>query len=817
VNKHKKQKKGEHKMKTESKMGTKQRKDKKMKTQLTVALTTFITFGVLISFGTIAEAQQTIDRTILPIQPPALAPITELDARNATKPPRFEVKAPEGAANVVVVLIDDIGFGATTAFGGAIQTPTFDRLAANGLRFTQFHTTALCSPTRASLLSGRNHHAVNVGSVMEVATGFPGNQGERPDNAKYVAETLRQNGYSTAAFGKWHETAPWETSVSGPYFRWPTNSGFDKFYGFIGGETNQWDPVIFDAVTKVEKKDEEDYHFTTDMTNEAIKWVKFQHAMTPDKPFMIYYATGAVHAPHHAPKEWIERYKGKFDGGWDRLREETLARQKAMGIVPKNTRLAPKPDDIKDWDQLSEKERKLFAIQMEAFAGQMEHTDNEVGRLVDAIDEIGELDNTLFIYIMGDNGSSAEGGLIGTYNELIKLNGLSGVETIDSMLARADVWGGPESFPHMSCGWSVATDVPFRWTKQVAGDYGGTRNGMVMHWPKGFKSKAEIRTQWHHVNDVAATILEAAKLPEPKMINGVVQRPMDGVSMLYAADNPDARDRHTTQYFEMFGNRAIYHEGWLARVVHRVPWHSKPIRPLQEDVWELYNTEEDFSLTNNLAGKYPEKLEELKELFELEAIRNNVYPLDDRTYERFNAGIAGRPDLMGGRTTLTLAQGMDAILENAFINIKNNSKTITADLELKGNDRGIILTQGGKFGGWALYMDDGKPAYTYNWFGLESYTVKSSKAIPKGRAEVKLDFAYDGAGLGKGGVATLYVDGKKVAEGRIDKTEPMVFSADETADVAKDDATQVVAAFKDVHDSKFTGYVKKVVIRIPEK
>ena len=513
-----------------------------------IFLTTLITFGMLISVSTIAEAQQTIDRTILPIQPPQTKVITELDARKATKPPPFEVKAPEGAPNIVIVLIDDIGFGATSTFGGAIQTPTFDRLADSGLRFNSFHTTALCSPTRASLLSGRNHHAVNVGSVMEVATGFPGNQGRRPDDAKYVAETLRQNGYSTAAFGKWHETAPWEVSVSGPYFRWPTNSGFDKFYGFIGGETNQWDPVIFDGVTKVEKKDNEDYHFTTDMTDEAIKWVKFQQAMTPDKPFMVYYATGAVHAPHHAPKEWIEKYKGKFDDGWDSLREATLARQKAMGVVPKNARLASKPDDIKDWDNLTADEQKLFALQMETFAGFTEHTDNEVGRLEKAIDEIGELDNTLFIYIMGDNGSSAEGGLEGTYNELIKLNGLNNVETVENMLEKADVWGGPDSFPHMSCGWSVATDAPFTWTKQVAGDFGGTRNGMVMHWPNGFKSKGQVRPQWHHVNDVAATILEATKLPEPKMINGVKQRPLDGVSMLYAADNPSAADRHTTQF-----------------------------------------------------------------------------------------------------------------------------------------------------------------------------------------------------------------------------------------------------------------------------
>lgn len=774
------------------------------------------TLGLAVPAGT-AMAQD-VDRTVLPIQPPAHKAITELDARNAKAPPRFEVKAPEGAPNFVIVLIDDIGFGATSTFGGAIQTPTFDRLAKNGLRFNRFHTTALSSPTRASLLSGRNHHAVNVGSVMEVATGFPGNQGERPDNAKYVAEILRQNGYSTAAYGKWHETAPWEVSVSGPFFRWPTNSGFDKFYGFIGGETNQWDPVIFDGVTKVAKKDDKDYHFTTDMTNEAIKWIKFQQAMTPDRPFMVYYATGAVHAPHHAPKEWIKKYKGKFDDGWDKLREETLARQKALGVVPQNTVLAPKPESIKDWDQLTENEQKLFAIQMETFAGFTEHTDNEVGRMVNAIEEIGELDNTLFIYIMGDNGSSGEGGLVGTYNELINLNGLFGNETVEGMLEKADVWGSEESFPHMSAGWAVATDVPFTWTKQMAADYGGTRNGMVMHWPKGFKSKGEIRNQWHHVNDVGPTILEAAKLPEPKMINGVKQRSMDGVSMLYATDNAEAADRHTTQYFEMFGNRAIYHEGWLARVVHRVPWENKPMTTLQKDTWELFNTTEDYSLTNNIADQNPKKLKELKELFEQEAIRNNVYPLDDRAFERFNPAIAGRPDLMGGRTSLTLANGMEGITENAFINVKNNSKTITANVDLKGNDRGIILCQGGRFGGWALYMDNGKPAYTYNWFGLENYTVKSSKSLGKGSSEVKLDFKYDGDGTGKGGTATIYVDGEKVAEGRIEKTQPAVFSADETADVGKDDATQVAnTVFKNVKDSEFSGYVKKVVISIPKK
>jgi len=764
-----------------------------------------------------SAAEYVMDRTVLPIQPPKQEPIAEMDARNATKPPIFQVKPPEGAPNVVIVLIDDIGFGATTPFGGAIETPTFERLANEGLRFNSFHTTALCSPTRASLLSGRNHHEVNVGSVMEVATGFPGNQGMRPDDAKYVAETLRQNGYSTAAFGKWHETPTWEVSVSGPYFNWPTNSGFDKFYGFIGGETNMWDPVIFDGVTKVSKKDDPDYHFTTDMTENAIGWVKFQQAMTPDKPFFIYYAPGATHAPHHAPKEWIEKYDGKFDEGWLVYREETFARQKAMGVIPENAKLAPMPDDIEAWEALSDQERELYTLQMEAFAGFAEHTDNEVGRLVDAIDDIGVLDNTLFIYIMGDNGSSGEGGLTGTFNELIHLNGIFDAETTESMLARADDWGGPDSFPHFSSAWAVATDAPFTWTKQMAADFGGTRNGMVMHWPKGIQAKGEIRSQFHHVNDVAATILEATNLPQPKSVNGVPQKPLSGVSMLYAAKDANAKDRHTTQYFEMFGNRAIYHDGWMARVVHRVPWGAEPINSLQDDVWDLYNVAEDFSLTNNLASQNPEKLKEMQELFDKEAIANNVFPLDDRVFERFNAAIAGRPDLMGDRKSLTLADGMTGILENTFINEKNNSKTITANVQLSGNDRGIILTQGGKFGGWALYMDNGKPAYTYNWFGLERYTIASPTAINNPNAEIKLQFDYDGGGTGKGGLATLYVDGEKVAEGRVEKTEPGVYSADETADVGIDEATQVAdQVFKDVDDSDFTGFVTDVTISIPE-
>jgi arylsulfatase A-like enzyme len=793
-----------------------------MKTKITLSL---LSLGIVLSCAAtpVLSASKSaenhkMDRTILPIQPPPRTPIKVLDARDVKKSKSFKITAPEDAPNIVVVLIDDIGFGAASTFGGAIKTPTLDKLAENGLRFNRFHTTALCSPTRASLLSGRNHHNVNVGSVMEVATGFQGNQGIRPDNAKYFAETLRQNGYSTAAFGKWHETATWEVSVSGPYFRWPTNSGFDKFYGFIGGETNQWDPVIYDGVTKVSKKDNPDYHFTTDMTNEAVKWVKSQQAMTPDKPFMIYYAPGAVHAPHHAPKEWIAKYKGKFDAGWHKLREETFKRQKEMEIIPQNAQLTPMPKDIKAWGKLSKDEKALFTLQMETYAGFTEHTDNEVGRLVTAIDKIGALDNTLFIYIMGDNGSSAEGGLEGTYNELVHLNGIFDEETIESMLTHADDWGGPNSFPHMTAAWAVATDAPFKWTKQVAGDFGGTRNGMVMHWPAGIKAKGEVRSQWHHVNDVASTVLEATGLPEAKMINGVKQIPMDGVSMLYAAKDKNADEQHRVQYFEMFGNRAIYSDGWMARVIHRVPWHSKTLNTLQKDKWELYNIEKDFSLVNDIAKANPEKLKELQDLFEKEAIANNVYPLDDRLYERFNAAIAGRPDLMGDRKSLTLFDGMDGLLENTFLNIKNSSKTIVANVSLKGNDKGVILAQGGKFGGWALYMNNGKPSYTYNYFGLKSYTVESSKKISSSNAEIKLEFTYDGNGNGKGGLAKIFVDGKQVAKGRIDKTQPLVFSADETADVGKDEATQVANnVFKDVKDSDFTGYVNKVTISIPNK
>lgn len=758
-------------------------------------------------------AHADLDRTILPIPEPERPTYSELDARNVTPPPRFEVKAPDGAPNVVIFLIDDVGFGAAETFGGPIATPTLDRLGKQGLRYNNFHTTALCSPTRMALKTGRNHHTAETGSIMETATAFPGNTGRVPNSVAPVAEMLRLNGYSTGAFGKWHETAAWEVSVSGPFDRWPTHQGFDKFYGFMGGETNQWAPFLFDGTHPVELPDDPKYHFMTDMTDQAVAWIKYQQALTPDKPFFTYFAPGATHAPHHVPQEWIARWKGKFDQGWDKLREETLARQIKLGVVPEGTKLAGKPEGIKDWDALSADEKRLFALQAEVFAAFLEMTDHEIGRVVQAIEDLGELDNTLIFYIVGDNGTSAEGGMNGLFNENTFFNGVQ--ENLADILKVMDKWGSPETYPHMAAGWAVALDTPFMWTKQVASNFGGTRNGMVIHWPKGIKSKGELRSQFHHVIDVAPTILEVAGLPEPKIVNGTPQAPIEGVSMAYSFDNAKAAGRHTTQYFEMFGNRAIYHDGWFAGTVHKAPWEPKVRGPLADDVWELYDIRSDFSLANNLAAANPKKLAELQSVFMKEAEKYHALPIDDRLLERFNAELVGRPDLMGGRKSLTLAEGMTSMTENAFLNIKNKSKTITAEVVVpEGGANGAILVQGGRFGGWALYVKDGVPAYDYNFLALERTTISASKPLAPGKSTIRFEFAYDGGGVGKGGMGTLYVNDEKVAEGRIERTTPNAFSGDETADVGIDLATPVVEAIGSEARSRFTGKIPKVTIAV---
>jgi arylsulfatase A-like enzyme len=757
------------------------------------------------------------DRTVLPIQTPQPPRYTQLDVRSVKqKPPYYQIKAPAGAPNVVIVLIDDMGFGVPSTFGGPVPMPTLDRLAQGGLRYNNFHTTALCSPTRAALKSGRNHHVNNLGTITETATAFPGQTGQIPNSVAPMPEMLRLNGYSTAAFGKWHELATWETSVSGPYTRWPTvGGGFDKFYGFLGGETNQWAPLLYDGVTRVELPSDPNYHFLTDMTNQAIAWVKFQKAITPDRPFFVYFAPGATHAPHHVPKEWIAKWKGKFDQGWDKLRQQTLARQIKLGVVPPGTRLARKPAAIQDWDKLSNDEKRLFAHQAEVYAAYAEMTDYEIGRLVNAIEDLGDLDNTLIFYIAGDNGASAEGGMNGLFNEATYFNYVH--EQVPDLLKVLDEWGSPQTYPHMAAGWAVAFDAPFTWTKQIASSYGGTRNGLVIHWPKGIKAKNEIRSQFHHVIDVAPTILEAAGLPEPKIVNGTPQVPIEGVSMAYTFDDPKAKDRHTTQYFEIGGNRAIYHDGWLAGTVHKAPWEAKPRRPLEEDVWEHYDTRSDFSLADDLAAKNPQKVKEMQALFMKEAEKYHVLPLDDRSIERFNPALVGRPDLMEGRTSLVLAEGMAGMQENVFLNLKNKSSAITAEVEIpQGGANGAILVQGGRFGGWALYVHDGKPAYAYNWLGLQRYTVAGPEALPPGKATIKFDFQYDGGGLGKGGTGTLSVNCRKVAEGRIERTQPLIFSVDETADVGIDLGTPVVEAVGCEAKSRFTGKIPKVTLEIRE-
>jgi arylsulfatase A-like enzyme len=748
-----------------------------------------------------------IDRTMLPIREPLRVTYKELDARNAKAPARFEVKAPKGAPNVIVILIDDMGFGASSQFGGPIDMPVLSKLGANGLSYNRFHTTALCSPTRVAILTGYNHHSNNAGSIMETATTYPGNNGVRPQSITPMAEVLRQNGFSTAAFGKYHETPPWEISVSGSLDRWPTRSGFDKFYGFIGGETNQWAPLVYDGVAQVEVPDDPNYHFTTDMTNNAIRWMRFQQALTPEKPFFIYFATGATHAPHHAPKEWIDKYKGKFDQGWDKMREQTLERQKKLGIVPSDTRLAPKPSDIKDWDSLTADEKKMFSKQMETYAGFGAHTDFEIGRLVSAVEDLGELENTLIFYVVGDNGASAEGSMNGLYNEMTYFNGVP--ETVQDMLKHYDEWGSEKTYPHFAAGWAVAMNAPFQWTKQVASDFGGTRNGMVVHWPGGIKAKGEIRSQFTHVIDIAPTVFEVCLVPTPKTVNGIQQDPIEGTSFKYTFDDGAAKERHTVQYFEMFGNRAVYKDGWMARTIHRPAWKYLPDRPLQEDLWELYNTNDDFSLSSNLASSNADKLKELQDVFMKEGEKYHVLPVDDRLAERLDAKSVGRPTVMDGRNSVTFGEGMKGMGVDIFISTRNTSYTITADVEVTTNTNGVMVCQGGRFGGFSFYLKNGKPTFTYNYLGLESYTVAGSRPLKPGKHKLVYDFKYDGGGPGKGGTGSLMVDGAKAGEGRIAKTQPGIFSVDDLADIGTDDGTSVANYGG---SAKFDGKLERVRI-----
>jgi len=635
-----------------------------------------------------------------------------------------------------------------------------------------------------------------------------------PKNKAPLAMTLKLNGYSTAQFGKCHEVPVWETSPMGPFDQWPTGGGgFEYFYGFIGGETNQWYPAIYEGTVPMEqtKGPEQGYHFTDDMTTKAIGWVRQQKALMPDKPFFVYFAPGATHAPHHVPKQWIDKYKGKFDKGWDKVREETFARQKKLGVIPENAVLTQRPEEILAYDDMPEEMKPILAREMEIYAAFLEHTDHHIGRLLDTLTELDIEDDTLIYYIFGDNGASAEGTPNGCFNEVAVLNGLSKLETPQFLKSKIDDFGGPEAYNHYAVGWAHAMNTPYQWTKQVASHFGGTRNGTIVQWPRGIKTKGGMRSQFCHVIDIAPTILEAAGIPAPTIVNSVEQAPFEGASMLYMFDDAKAAERRETQYFEMFCNRGIYHKGWTAVTRHGVPWLGSYKRAFDDDVWELYDTNADWTQSKDLAKENPKKLAELQRLFLIEATKYSVLPLDDRTFERFNAELAGRPQLIKGNSQI-LFHGMSRLSENSLVVTHNKSYSLTAEIDVpKTGANGAIVALGGSVGGWSLYAQNGKLKHCYNFFGIEKYFAEGTKPIPEGKHQVRMEFKYDGDGLGKGGTVSLFVDGAKDGEGRVDMTVPMLFSADETCDVGKETGSPVTPDYG-ASDNEFTGAVNWVQI-----
>jgi arylsulfatase len=755
---------------------------------------------------------------MLPIPDRPVPGLTTYDAKDPDTAfaPIEPLLPPAGAPNVLVVLLDDVGFGAASTFGGPCRTPTADRLAAGGLRYNRFHTTALCAPTRAALLSGRNHHSVGMGSITETATSAPGNSSLRPNTKAPLAMTLKLNGYSTAQFGKCHEVPVWQSSPMGPFDAWPSaGGGFETFYGFIGGENNQWDPALYDGTTPVEPPatPEDGYHLTEDLADRAVSWVRQQKALMPEKPFFVYFAPGATHAPHHVPKEWADRYAGQFDDGWDVQRERTFARQKELGVIPADADLTARHAEIPAWDDMPAELKPVLAREMEVYAGFLEHTDHHVGRLIDAIDDLGVLDNTIVYYIIGDNGASAEGTLNGAFNEMANFNGMAALETPEFMISKMDEFGSPTSYNHYSVGWAWAMDTPFQWTKQVASHWGGTRNGTIVHWPNGIAERGGLRSQFTHVIDVAPTILEAAGLPEPTMVNGVQQSPMEGASMLYTFEGADAPERHDLQYFEMFGNRGIYHRGWSAVTKHRTPWVmvGGAVPAFDDDIWELYDGHSDYSQAHDLVADRPEMLATLQRLWLIEATKYNVLPIDDRGAERLEPSMAGRPTLIHGKSQLFFP-GMGRLSENSVVSIKNKSFSVTAEIDVPTTGaEGVIIAQGGRFGGWAFYAKDGRAKFAYNVLGIREFTAAADTAIPSGLHQVRMEFAYDGGGLAKGGDVTLYYDGTAAGAGRVEATQPIVFSADETTDIGYESGTTVTPDYT-ASTSRFTGRINWVQI-----
>ena len=761
------------------------------------------------------------DRTVLPIpDAPYEGPVYD-DAKDprARYEPIRPLRPPTGAPNVLVILLDDVGFGAASTFGGPCHTPTAERLAQRGLSYSRFHTAALCAPTRQALLTGRNHHAVGMGAITEIATSAPGYTSVRPKAAAPLAEVLRLNGYATAQFGKCHEVPVWQTSPAGPFDSWPTGGGgFEHFFGFLGGETNQYAPALYDGTTPIEpdRSPGEGYHFTEDMTDRSIAWVQQTTALTPDRPFFMYFAPGATHAPHHVPLEWAERYRGAFDDGWDALRERTFERQKQLGIVPDDAVLTQRHDEIPAWDDMPDDLKPVLARQMEVYAAFLEHTDHHIGRLVDALENLGVLDNTLVYYIIGDNGASAEGHINGSFNEYLFFNGAAALETPEFLASRMDALGTVDAYNHYSVGWAHAMDTPYQWTKQVASHWGGTRNGTIVHWPQGMRAAGEVRDQFHHVIDIAPTVLDAAGLPQPTHVNGIEQMPMHGVSMRYSFEDASAADERRTQYFEIGGNRGVYHEGWTAVTKHATPWVAMAeLVAFADDVWELYSPD-DWTQANDLAAKMPDKLHELQEVFLQEARRYNVLPLDDRRVERFDPSIAGRPTLVSGRTQVLYA-GMGRLTEATVVNTKNTSHAVAADVEVAADGAaGVVISQGGAFGGWSLYLrDDGVPAYCYNLLGLQMTKIAAARPLTEGRHRLAMVFDYDGEGPGRGATIRLSVDGDEVASGRIERSVPLVFSLDETCDVGRDSGLAVSDDYRP-DTSEFTGTIDRVLIEVAD-
>jgi arylsulfatase A-like enzyme len=725
------------------------------------------------------------------------------------------VKAPKGAPNIVLILLDDAGFGQFSTFGGGIPSPTMDRLAKEGLRYNRFHTTALCSPTRAALITGRNHHSTSFAGITEVATGYDGYCCVLPKECGTIGEVLRQNGYMTAWIGKNHNTPTWETSAAGPFDRWANGMGFDYFYGFNGGDMHHYYPVLYEDHTLVPGSTDPDYHLTTDIADHAITWVRKVKSIAPDRPFFLYVATGATHAPHHTPKEWIDKFKGKFDMGWDAYREQTLERQKKLGVVPKDTKLTTRSRGLPAWDSLNADQKRLYARMMEVFAGYGAHVDHEMGRVVDAVKQLPEADNTLIIYIAGDNGSSAEGGLEGSLNENLFFNGI--IEKWQDNLKVIDELGGPKHFNHFPSSWAHAMNTPFQWTKQVASHFGGTRNPLIISWPAVIKDKGGLRNQFIHTIDVVPTIYEWCGVNPPAELNGIRQKPIEGISFASTLDNAKEPGRRRTQYFELGCNRGLYHDGWMASCPSFVPWDPNHGEwDPDKAPWELYNIEQDFSQANDLAAENPQKLRELQDLWWIEAAKYNVLPLDWRGTIRFSDEAMGRPSLIRGRNRMEYFPGMTGLPDSASPNILNKSWMITASVDLPdGRANGMIVTQGGLEGGYGLYLRDGKPSFVYNYLAIERPTFTAKEPLPKGKATIIVTFDYDGGGVGKGGKITMTANGKKVAEGRLERTVPIKLSIGEGLDIGMDGGSPV--DFTYTMPFPFTGTIERVTIELKQE